>query len=115
HQPVEHVESLRLIPGLQVLRPADAAETVEAWRLALERTDGPTALVLTRQAVRPLGGTPGRTRRVREGSDLQLVATGSEVGLALDVADLLAQRGAEAEVLSVLDRAAYRRPIDRFV
>ncbi|MEZ5194103.1 MAG: hypothetical protein R2734_17530 [Nocardioides sp.] len=94
HQPVEHVESLRLIPGLQVLRPADAAETAEAWRLALERTDGPTALVLTRQGVPSLEGTvAGPVRVVRKGDDLEIVASGSEVALAVTAAELLAERG----------------------
>ncbi len=51
HQPVEHLLALRAMPGLRVVRPADAGETAEAWRLALERTDGPTALALSRQPV----------------------------------------------------------------
>lgn len=62
HQPIAHIESLRVIPGLQVLRPSDDAETAEAWRLALERTDGPTALILSRQSVPQLRG---------EGSDVE--------------------------------------------
>lgn len=121
HQPVEHVESLRLIPGLQVLRPADEAETVEAWRLAIERTDGPTALILTRQSVRALD--PAAI--VREGMaltdpesgpeplglsprDVEIVATGSEVALAVDVAGRLAEKGISARVVSAMDRATYR-------
>ncbi len=83
HQPVEHVESLRLIPGLQVLRPADDAETALAWRLALERTDGPTALILSRQAVPalPPGQPPTSAYAVRHPTDphVEIVATGSEV------------------------------------
>jgi transketolase len=123
HQPVEHVESLRLIPGLQVLRPADEAETAHAWRLALERTDGPTALILSRQSVPALPGstpahtpgptpgpTPGRVTVVRDATDpeIELVATGSEVALALTVAGALAADGIRVRVISAMDRSAYR-------
>ncbi len=62
HQPVEHYAALRAIPGLWVVRPADANETSQAWRVALERTDGPVALLLSRQGiagVRPRGGGSG--------------------------------------------------------
>ena len=65
HQPVEQIESLRVIPGLQVLRPANDAETAEAWRLALERTDGPTALILSRQTLPQTAGRGGPDRRPR--------------------------------------------------
>ena len=121
HQPVEHVESLRLIPGLQVLRPADEAETVEAWRRAIERTDGPTALILTRQSVpfldpgsvvRP-GDVAPSTHEAAESRhdglpvDVEIVATGSEVALALDVATRLADRGIIARVVSAMDRQDY--------
>ncbi len=91
HQPVEQTMSLRLIPGLHVIRPADANETVEAWRIALERTDGPTALLLSRQDLPIL--EPGRAEGVRQGAYVLsrtsgpvkavLIATGSEVQLAL--------------------------------
>ncbi|GAB3197636.1 transketolase [Nocardioides hungaricus] len=104
HQPVEHVESLRIIPGLQVLRPADDAETAAAWRLALERTDGPTALILSRQ------GLPQLDPSSFEGdgqSDVQIVATGSEVSLAVAVAERLREEGYGARVVSVLDRTHY--------
>ena len=119
HQPVEHVESLRLIPGLQVLRPADEAETVEAWRRAIERTDGPTALILTRQSVpfldpntivRPRNApSTNEPAETRDGSpiDVEIVATGSEVALALDVATRLAERGVIARVVSAMDRQTY--------
>ncbi len=101
HQPVEHVESLRLIPGLQVLRPADEAETAEAWRQAIERTDGPTALILTRQAVPPHISTEPT------GADVEIVATGSEVALADSVAANLAGDGITARVVSAMDRSTY--------
>lgn len=101
HQPVEHIESLRLIPGLQVLRPADAAETALAWKLALERTDGPTALILTRQAV------PNHLPVRVDKPAVEIVATGSEVGLADQVRDHLATQGITARVVSAMDRSAY--------
>ena len=110
HQPVEHVESLRLIPGLAVIRPADAAETVDAWRTALARTDGPTALVLTRQPVPPLGACEPRTveqvgARVvlsdPAALDVTLLASGSEVSLAVDAAERLRATGLAVRVVSV--------------
>ena len=126
HQPIEHVESLRLIPGVTVLRPADDVETVAAWRLALENTDGPTVLVLTRQSVRSIAshGAPedviasvgGRVVRDAVRPDVDLLATGSEVGLAMSAADLLAADGVSARVVSVPWReryAARRSDLDR--
>jgi transketolase len=101
HQPVEHIESLRLIPGLQVLRPADAAETAAAWRMAIERTDGPTALILSRQ---PL---PHYVPQRVDDPAVEIVATGSEVGLAVEVRDRLAATGLTARVVSAMDRSAY--------
>src|SRR5690606_39149790 len=100
HQPVEHLASIRAIPNLWVIRPADATETVEAWELALNRTDGPVALVLTRQNVpildRDRGGVARGGYVIRPGSDVVLVATGSEVALALGAADELAGEGVSA-------------------
>lgn len=114
HQPVEHVESLRLIPGLQVLRPADDAETAEAWRRALERTDGPTALILSRQAVpqaagRASGLVPSESAPgSRPDASVEIVATGSEVDLATVVAEALIAEGRTVRVVSAMDREAYR-------
>ncbi|MGD9960751.1 transketolase [Nocardioides sp.] len=124
HQPVEHVESLRLIPGLQVLRPADEAETVEAWRRAISRTDGPTALILSRQSLPALPIVPnathlktasagadrsGLSREREEGGAVQveIVATGSEVSLAMEVAERLASGGITTRVVSAMDRSLY--------
>lgn len=109
HQPVEQLTSLRAIPGLAVIRPADANETVLAWDMALRRIDGPTALILSRQGL-PVLLPPGRSltqagaRVVREGGvrpDVALVATGSEVSLALAAADLLQEDGVAARVVSI--------------
>ncbi len=93
HQPIEHLASLRAMPGIWVVRPADASETVEAWELALNRTDGPTVLLFTRQNLPVLERERGGVERggyvLREGEDLVLVATGSEVSLALEAAELI--------------------------
>jgi len=93
HQPIEHLASLRAMPGIWVVRPADATETVEAWQLALNRNEGPTVLLFTRQNLpvleREAGGVARGGYVLREGDDLVLVATGSEVSLALEVADMI--------------------------
>jgi len=95
HQPIEHLASLRAMPGMWVVRPADAGEAVEAWEMAFNRTEGPTALLFTRQPVPVLdrSGREGQVSRggyvLRDGDDLVLVATGSEVSLALEAADML--------------------------
>ena len=113
HQPIEHVESLRVIPGITVLRPADAAETALAWEIAVENLSGPTALVLTRQNLPALGANGladirNRGFRVVRGdlsrSTVVLAASGSEVSLAMEAADLLAARGVDAAVVSVMWR-----------
>jgi len=106
HQPVEHAASLRAIPRLVVIRPADANETAGAWRVALTRR-GPTALLLTRQAVPVLGGTGdvargGYVLADADGRpDLVLIATGSEVSVALEARTQLLARGLKARVVSL--------------
>ena len=106
HQPVEHAASLRAIPRLVVIRPADANETAGAWRVALARR-GPTALLLTRQAVPVLAGTGdvargGYVLADAEGRpDLVLIATGSEVSVALEARTQLLARGLKARVVSL--------------
>jgi transketolase len=111
HQPVEHLAALRAIPGLDVVRPADAAETAQAWRGAcLAR--GPTALVLTRQDVpvldrSELGDASGCLRGgyvlfdPPAAPDVVLVATGSEVSVALEASRVLAEEGVHARVVSL--------------
>ena len=106
HQPVEHAMSLRLIPGLHVIRPADANETVGAWQLALARDRGPTAILLTRQNVPTLSASTrdGVARGgyvVRDGGAaprVTLIATGSEVAVAVAAAERL---GADVRVVSL--------------
>lgn len=113
HQPIEQLESLRLIPGLTVLRPADAAETALAWELAATNIEGPTTLVLSRQDLPILGGAgldeirSHGARVVRSQphhTDVVLAASGSEVALALEAADVLARSGVSATVISVMWR-----------
>ena len=112
HQPVEHLASLRAIPGLDVVRPADANETVHAWRAALQHTDRPTALCLTRQNVPVLEQTRDRADDVARGGyvlreatgdqpQVIVIATGSEVQLALGAADRLEADGIPTRVVSM--------------
>jgi transketolase len=111
HQPIEHLMSLRAIPGLWVIRPADADETAMAWRMALERKDGPTALALTRQAVpvldrSKLASAEGTLRggyvlSEAENPQAAIVATGSEVALALEAQTALAKEGLRVRVVSL--------------
>jgi transketolase len=110
HQPIEQLESLRLIPGLTVLRPADAAETALAWQLAAANLEGPTALVLSRQDLPalPVAGLDQvrevgeRIVRTPAGTpDVVLAASGSEVALALAAADGLHAEAIAAQVRSV--------------
>jgi transketolase len=111
HQPVEHLAALRAIPNLHVFRPADAAETVVAWRAALGRSSGPTALVLTRQALpvldrrrfAPADGAARGAYVLADADDPQvlLIATGSEVAIALDAALLLSADGDRVRVVSM--------------
>lgn len=107
HQPVEHVAALRAIPGLDVMRPADANETVHAVRLAVEG-DGPMALIMSRQNVPVLEGTSfegvasgAYVLREEADADVTLVATGSEVSLIVDAAERLASDGVVARVVSM--------------
>lgn len=110
HQPVEHLASLRAMPGVIVLRPADAVETAECWELAIRRADGPSLLVLSRQPVAPVRTLAGENRCARGGYVLHeadglrqatLIASGSEVGVALEARQMLAQAGLQAAVVSL--------------
>lgn len=110
HQPIEQLWALRLIPNLDVVRPADGIEVAAAWQMALERTDGPTAFALTRQSVVTLDRDAGVGARdamrglytVRDAKDptLVIVASGSEVGLAMDAKAELDQSGERVRVVS---------------
>jgi transketolase len=111
HQPVEHIASLRLIPNMRLWRPCDTVETAVAWADAIKRTDGPTSLVLTRQALPPVTRTGDQLTAVERGGyiavdcagvpECVLIATGSEVGLAIDAARTLAGQGRRIRVVSM--------------
>jgi transketolase len=108
HQPVEHAASLRAIPCLVTLRPADARETAGAWMVALERKEGPTALLLSRQKVPVLVETDPSAVALgayvladAEDPQLILMASGSEVSLALEAQALLSEQGIAARVVSM--------------
>jgi len=113
HEPVEHLSALRGIPNVSVIRPADGNETAAAWRLAIESTNKPTALVLTRQNLPTLKGTVQNAyENVSKGAyvvspstkdvaDALLIATGSEVSLAVDAQKALEGEGISAAVISM--------------
>jgi len=118
HEPVEHLAALRIIPNLLVLRPADAQETAQAWRMALERADGPTALALTRQNLTVFAKDDKKWQvhcaygaYIASDSsgipDVVLVATGSEVNLALEAKALLDKAGEKIRVVSMPSRELF--------
>jgi transketolase len=110
HQPIEHLQSLRAMPGLRVFRPADAVETAECWAVALE-TAGPSILALTRQNVSPVRTAPARENLSARGAyrlkaagnprKVIFIATGSEVEIALAAASRLEANGIGADVVSM--------------
>ena len=121
HQPIEHLASLRAIPGLNTIRPCDANETAEAWRIAMEQTHEPTALVLSRQPLPTLdrskyaaasglkrggyvlAGDPGET------PDVILIGTGSEIALCLAAYETLTGEGVKARVVSLPSWELYEK------
>ena len=120
HQPIEHAASLRLIPNMEVWRPCDTVETVVAWGCALERKEGPTSLLLTRQNVPFVKRERPQLESVRRGGYViseatggaaraVLIATGSEVALALAAQKLLAQDGIAARVVSIPSTSVFDR------
>ncbi|HEY9525127.1 MAG TPA: transketolase, partial [Thermopolyspora sp.] len=128
HQPVEHLWALRAIPGLDVVRPADANETAAAWRVVLEHTDRPAALALTRQNLPTYAGTADPVKVAKGGYVLAdaatgrpqviLIATGSEVQLAVEARDILEGEGIPTRVVSMpcvewfhAQEAAYRQQV----
>ena len=119
HQPVEHVASLRLIPNMTVWRPADTVETYAAWSAALEQRDGPTCLVLTRQALAHQARDADAVDAIRRGGyvlqdcagepECILIATGSEVALAVEAARVLASEGRRLRVVSMPSTSVFAR------
>ncbi|MPV86669.1 transketolase [Ostreibacterium oceani] len=115
HQPVEHLASLRVMPNMHVWRPCDAVETAVAWQCALENQHGPATLALSRQGLPKIARDEMQLANIdkggyviRQGSDLTLVATGSEVGLAMQTAAQLATKGIAAQVVSMPCYERYR-------
>ena len=117
HQPVEHLASLRAMPNVDVIRPADALETAEAWECALLNEDGPTVLALSRQGLPALREKADKENLVAKGAyvireakgerQATFIATGSEVSLALAAADLLSDTGLEMTVISAPSLARF--------
>jgi transketolase len=110
HQPIEHLAALRAIPNLLVLRPADGVETAECWQIAMESKSNPSLMALSRQETGPARQTHGTENlsargayvlREDAGAKLTLLATGTEVGLALKARDLLAAQGIAARLVSM--------------
>jgi transketolase len=126
HQPVEHLASLRAIPGLNVIRPCDANEVAEAWRVAMDRHHGPVALVLTRQDVPILDrGRYASAEGLRRGGyvladppdgdpEVILIATGSEVALAAEAYEELTADGVRARVVSLPSFHLFDRQPDEY-
>ncbi len=128
HQPVEHLQSLRAMPNLLVMRPADVVETAECWQIALEQKDRPTVLALTRQGLPQVRHTPEdsllsakgayRLKHAGEKRRVIIMATGSEVQVALECAARLEKEGIGADVVSMVctqlfdeQSAAYKQDI----
>jgi transketolase len=118
HQPIEHAASLRYIPNMDVWRPGDAVETTAAWAMAVERRDGPTSLLLTRQ------GVPHQERTASQLADIQrggyvladvsqpaavIIATGSELALAMEAREVLAAKGTAVRVVSMPSTSVFDR------
>lgn len=128
HQPIEHLASLRLIPNMRTWRPADATETAVAWAQAIERTDGPSSLVFSRQNLAPQARSAEQLQQIARGGyvlvdcdtapELILMGTGSELDLAVQAAERLAQQGRKVRVVSMpcteafdAQDAAYRESV----
>lgn len=111
HQPVEQLTNLRTTPNMNVWRPCDAVETVFAWKAAIERIDGPTALVFSRQSLPSLKRTESAINEISKGAyiifeigsqpDILIIATGSEVSLGVAVAETFSKRGVSIQVVSM--------------
>ncbi len=111
HQPVEQIASLRMTPNMETWRPADAVETAVAWKVAVKRKDGPTSLILSRQGLEPQDRSARQLADIEKGgyilwesgddAELIIIATGSEVALAMTAAKNLAEKGRSVRVVSM--------------
>jgi transketolase len=119
HQPVEHVASLRLMPNMDVWRPCDTVESIIAWAHAIQRTDGPTSLVFSRQSLPFQSSASGAEEDIQRGgyvlvepeqpAQAVIVATGSEVALAVEAQKILARRGVAVRVVSMPSTTVFDR------
>ncbi|MGH8228134.1 MAG: transketolase, partial [Steroidobacteraceae bacterium] len=124
HQPIEHLASLRALPGLTLWRPCDAVETAVAWVAAIEQREGPTALVLTRQAVPQQARTPDQIEAIRRGGYVLLecagepeclvIATGSEVAIAAEAVRALNAAGRRIRLISMVCTERFDQQDDRY-
>lgn len=124
HQPVEHTASLRLMPNMDMWRPADAVETLVAWRSALERKDGPSGFALTRQGLPHQNRSSAATANIMKGGyvlsdsegtpDVILIGTGSELYLCTDAAEALRSEGKNVRVVSMPCVEAFERQSDTY-
>ena len=111
HQAIEHINSLRDMPNNTVIRPCDTLETAMGWKFAIENKDGPTCLILSRQKCKFQNRTSEQIAKITKGGyvlkdpkdfDIILIATGSEIGITMDAADILEKKGIAARVVSML-------------
>jgi transketolase len=124
HQPIEHLAALRAIPHLLVLRPACGIETAECWEIALAHTDNPSILALSRQGVANVRSAPSKEnlsakggyvlREPEGGRQVTLIATGAEMGIAVDAADALAKEGVRAAVVSMPSMELFRAQVPAY-
>ncbi|KYG34935.1 transketolase [Alkalihalobacillus trypoxylicola] len=125
HEPVEQLAALRAMPGLSVIRPGDSNETVAAWKLALESKEVPTALVLTRQNLKTIEGTDEHAyegvkkgayvvSKAKEEAEVLLLASGSEVPLAVEAQSLLEKEGIQASVVSMPSWDRFEKQSDEY-
>jgi transketolase len=119
HQPIEQLAGLRAIPHMEVWRPCDGAETATAWVAAIERADGPTCLIFTRQAVTPQARDPAQLAAIKRGGyvlidsagppEVIVIATGSEVGIAADAVRAAAAKGRKVRLVSMPSTTTFDR------
>jgi len=119
HQPIEQLSNLRTTPNMEVWRPCDPTETAVAWKAAIERRSGPTSLVFSRQSLYPQSRTPEQLSMIAQGAyilrdcdttpELILIATGSEVDLAVKTAAILSDRGKKVRVVSMPSTSTFDR------
>jgi transketolase len=117
HQPIENIAHLRMTPNMEVWRPADATEAAVAWKKAIERRDGPSSLIFTRQGVPGLARSADQVASIEKGAyaivecdgtpDIILIATGSEVSLAVEAAKVLSEEGKKVRVVSMVSTTTF--------